>query len=536
MTQVSVIVPVYNPGSDMDDLIRTLLGQTLPAEELELVFVDDGSTDGTAARLDALAEEHGHVRVQHISNSGWPGRPRNVGLDCAQGDYVFFADNDDWLEPDALERLYATAVTDRADIVIGKVVGHGKRVNRSPFRKNVHGQPFDSIALLGLLTPHKLFRRRFLDEHAIRFPEGKLRLEDHMFVVPAYFRAERISVLADRPVYHWVRRESEANASYERFDAESYFGNVREVLDLVDANTEPGEWREKVKAHWYRGKMLQRVGGRGWLARDAEYREELYAAVRKLALERFDESVHERMAFNLRVRSKLLRAQEAYEPLELLARYETRLRSHVKLRKVTGRGTHVVLKLDAKLGGQLTPLRFEQRADGRILWVPPEKLRPAIAEEDRDVTADLEEDSGVQAFLQNVDDGSQYLLPSRTDVRVRAAKKAGRVRVRLRATVPIAPTAAAAGLPLPPGRWHVKTITSVAGFQQVRRVYLEPKKPLVLTTYDPGRIVVGTKVPPPLGRKAKLRRAVPPWADPVIKRMRGAAGAARRAAPRAGRA
>jgi poly(ribitol-phosphate) beta-N-acetylglucosaminyltransferase len=354
-------------------------------------------------------------------------------------------------------------------------------------------------------------------------------------VVPAYFKAERISVLADRPVYHWVKRESKANASYVRFDAEGYFENVREVLDLVEANTEPGEWREKVKAHWYRGKMLQRVGGRGWLERDAEYREELYGAVRGLALERFDESVHARLPFNLRVRSKLLRAEEAYMPLELLSRFETRLRSHVGLRKAVGKGTHVVIKLDAKLGGRLTPLRFERRDDGRVHWVPPVKLRPHIGEDDRDITDDLP-DSGVQAYLENLDDGSQYVLPARSDVRITDPTQAGRVRVRIKATIPIAPTAAAAGGPLPPGRWHVWTITNVAGFSQPRRVFTAPEKPLVLTTYDPGRIVIGTKVPGPPSRKAKLRQAVPPALDPLLRRMLGAAGAARRGVPRAGRA
>ena len=83
MPKVSVIVPVFDPGSDIDDCIDSLLHQTLPASELELIFVDDGSTDGTPARLDALAAEHRHVRVEHIPNSGWPGRPRNIGLDIA---------------------------------------------------------------------------------------------------------------------------------------------------------------------------------------------------------------------------------------------------------------------------------------------------------------------------------------------------------------------------------------------------------------------------------------------------------------------
>src|SRR5215213_7049203 len=252
MTKVSVIVPVYNPGSDIDDCIESLLGQTLPEDEVELIFVDDGSTDGTPARLDELAQRHGHVRVQHIPNSGWPGKPRNIGLDLASGDYVFFVDNDDWLERDALERLYATALQDRADIVIGKVVGHGKRVPLRIFEATRHAIGFDSDLLLGLLTPAKLFRRRLLDERGVRFPEGRRRLEDHVFVVGAYFAADRISVLADRPVYYWMRREDQDNASYGRFDAEAYYRNVREVLDLVEANTEPGPLRDELLRHWYR--------------------------------------------------------------------------------------------------------------------------------------------------------------------------------------------------------------------------------------------------------------------------------------------
>src|SRR4051812_825426 len=124
--RVSVIVPVFDPGEAIDECIASLLAQTMPAGGLELIFVDDGSTDGTAERLDALAAGHAHVRVKHIPNSGWPGRPRNLGMEMARAEFVYFVDNDDWLEPDAVERLHAAAVEDAADIVIGKVVGHGK--------------------------------------------------------------------------------------------------------------------------------------------------------------------------------------------------------------------------------------------------------------------------------------------------------------------------------------------------------------------------------------------------------------------------
>ena len=258
---VSVIVPVFNPGANIDECIDSLLGQTMPAGELELIFVDDGSTDATPARLDALAAEHAHVRVERIPNSGWPGRPRNLGMDLARGEFVYFVDNDDWLELDAIERMHATALRDGADVVIGKVVGHGKTVPRELFRESLHAVPFDSVRLLALLTPHKLFRREMLVEHGIRFPEGRRRLEDHLFVVHAYFHATAISVLADRPCYHWALRDRAGHASHQRLDPVGYFGNVREVLDVVCEHTEPGAFRDSLLAHWYRGKMLGRVGG-----------------------------------------------------------------------------------------------------------------------------------------------------------------------------------------------------------------------------------------------------------------------------------
>ena len=212
--KVSVIVPVYNPGADIDDCIASLLGQSLPPEEYEVIFVDDGSTDDTPARLDALAAEHPHVRVEHIPNSGWPGRPRNIGIEMARGEFVYFVDNDDWLGKQALKRLHKRALRDEADIVIGKIVGEGKFVARSMFKRDRRNVTLEWAPLVRLLTPHKLFRKALLDEHNIRFPEGRRRLEDHVFTMHAYFHAQRISVMAGYPCYHWVLRESEGNASY----------------------------------------------------------------------------------------------------------------------------------------------------------------------------------------------------------------------------------------------------------------------------------------------------------------------------------
>jgi glycosyltransferase involved in cell wall biosynthesis len=215
VVKVSVIVPVYNPGSNMDDLVRSILNQSLPKDEYEAVFVDDGSTDGTGERLDALAEQFPFIKVRHIPNSGWPSRPRNVGTDMAQGEYVLYADNDDYLGLETLERMYERAVADRADVVVGKVVGHDKFVSRDLFAESRSNVTVAWEPLIRLLSPHKLFRRAFLDAHHIRFPEDTRRLEDHVFVMKAFFAAEdRISILADYPCYHWMLRPAKDNASF----------------------------------------------------------------------------------------------------------------------------------------------------------------------------------------------------------------------------------------------------------------------------------------------------------------------------------
>ncbi|WP_233512784.1 glycosyltransferase family 2 protein [Micromonospora deserti] len=96
--KVSVVVPAYNCGPHIEKLVASLLRQSLPPAEFEVIFIDDGSTDGTPARLDELAAAHPHVHVVHTDNSGWPSRPRNLGVERAHGEYVFFADDDKvWL-------------------------------------------------------------------------------------------------------------------------------------------------------------------------------------------------------------------------------------------------------------------------------------------------------------------------------------------------------------------------------------------------------------------------------------------------------
>jgi poly(ribitol-phosphate) beta-N-acetylglucosaminyltransferase len=478
--KVSVIVPVYNPGANIDRCISSLLGQSLEPHEYELVFVDDGSTDETPARLDELARAHAHVHVEHTPNSGWPGRPRNIGLELARGEFVYFVDNDDWLGRQALARLHGAAERYESDIVIGKVVGHGRLVPRTLFVRNRRETPLGWQPLLGLLTPHKLFRKSMLDEHGIRFPEGRRRLEDHLFVVHAYFHARRISVVANYPCYHWMRSPADANASWRQFDPAAYFDNVREVLDLVDAHTEPGEVRDGMYAQWYRGKILGRVGGASFLRREPEYRHDLYEEVRRLALERYPPELDCQLQFNLRVRAALLRTGR-YEALEALAQFESQLRADVEVRSATLEDARMSIELQAGLGGEQEPLVFVRRG-ARYYWLPPQALRKELPDEILDVTDELSK-GRVQVLIHSVGDEVEYVMPSSFEpVLVSAPVATATLRAKrpvVIARAEVDRAAAAAGVRLTPGEWDVQVLVEVGGFRAAAQNVRPPAEGLL---------------------------------------------------------
>ena len=100
---VSIIVPVYNIMEYLPRCVESLRNQTY--ETIEILLVDDGSTDGTGALCDRLAAEDSRIRVFHKENGG-SSSARNLGIAQAKGEYLGFVDSDDYVEPDMYERLY----------------------------------------------------------------------------------------------------------------------------------------------------------------------------------------------------------------------------------------------------------------------------------------------------------------------------------------------------------------------------------------------------------------------------------------------
>jgi glycosyltransferase involved in cell wall biosynthesis len=294
MVKVSVVVPVHNPGRHFRRCLDSLVGQSLPVDAYEVIFVDDGSTDGTAVTLDEAACDYPQVRVIHQPNSGWPGQPRNRGMDAARGDYVFFCDDDDWLAPEALELLHRFAVENGSDIVLGKMGGVGRPVPRALFTRTRHVATLADAPLMDSLTVHKLFRRSFLIEKDIRFAEGRRRLEDHLFMVQAYLEAAVISVYAEQTCYFHARWTSNISARPPHWP--SYFADLEEAVEIVEEHTDPGPFRDRLLSRWLRVEMVNRLSGEALAKRSPHEVAALFDAAYQVARRHFGDGVVARLS------------------------------------------------------------------------------------------------------------------------------------------------------------------------------------------------------------------------------------------------
>ena len=260
--QVTVIVPVYNTIDYLRPCLESLVGQTIGHDRLEVVAIDDGSTDGSGEVLEEYAAAHPDLfRVIHQANSGGPARPCNVGLDHATGRFVFFLGSDDYLALDALERLVQRADEWDADVVVPPAIGVGGRhVDQRVFQEEHPDLAFPGDLLPFSISNTKLFRRALVEEHGLRYPLDLQVGSDQPFAVAAMLHARRISVLGPPTAYFGVKRVDQGNITYCT-DWRTRLTDLTAVIDHLCGLLPEGERRDALLVRhftWELDKLLTR--------------------------------------------------------------------------------------------------------------------------------------------------------------------------------------------------------------------------------------------------------------------------------------
>lgn len=242
--KISVIVPIYNVETYLQQCLESLDAQTL--QEMEFLLVDDGSTDGSGALARNFAESHPRFRFFHQENKGYAGA-RNVAFPFVQGEFTGFVDSDDYVEPDMFEKLYLAAKGTDADIAGCSFAYYYQQddvhvpFDNSPYkllldrnegklRGGAEGAIFDNA-----VTWNKIYSTSLLKQYGIRFSEKLLMAEDVPVFWKSYLVAQKI-VLINEALYHYRNQRLGQQVSIRDRRLFSFFDLFDEITEFMTSN------------------------------------------------------------------------------------------------------------------------------------------------------------------------------------------------------------------------------------------------------------------------------------------------------------
>ena len=256
MPMLSVIVPCYNGEAFLSRAVDSALAQSF--RDLEIILVDDGSTDGSSAICDSYAAQDSRVQVIHQSNAGLSAA-RNAGMAAARGDYIAFLDADDYLRPDAYEKLCAALTENCADCACCGYIhvydaGPDGPTVPAPFSAGVYtGEALLNGIVLPLLQDRLregfftgmvwrwIFSRKAIAEYDLRFTDAYL--EDELFLIRYFSRPARLASV-DEPLYCYYLNRQSITRSYNANMTEIY----QHILSVKESLVE--EFQIPVRQDW----------------------------------------------------------------------------------------------------------------------------------------------------------------------------------------------------------------------------------------------------------------------------------------------
>lgn len=217
---ISVIIPVYNVEDYLDRCLESVVHQTY--EEIEIILVDDGSTDSSSLKCDEWGKKDARIKVIHKENEGLS-EARNEGIESSKGEFLLFVDSDDCIHRNMCYKLYEMLVKNEADVAVGNVV----RFTGQPIEAEISEQCMavdKYYALEKIATDYiwcvawgKLYRRELFS--GLRYPKGKLH-EDEFLIHQVYYRCEKIIYTEEVLYYYYNNPQGIMNGAFtvNRFD------------------------------------------------------------------------------------------------------------------------------------------------------------------------------------------------------------------------------------------------------------------------------------------------------------------------------
>lgn len=227
---VSVIIPVYNSESYLSACVDSVLEQEHVS--LEIILVDDGSTDSSPSICDNYAQGHDNIKAIHIKNSG-PATAKNEGLRHAQGNYIALTDSDDKMEPLMLHKMVTAGYKHHADIICCNYKqidenGHISHLNSTNEQFVLNHEEglihFFSKDKIYSQCWTKLYKRQMLVDHHIMNDPGLRTDEDFIFNIRAFINAQT-TVIIDEPLYEYTHRENSLAHAYFKKNISQYIDN-----------------------------------------------------------------------------------------------------------------------------------------------------------------------------------------------------------------------------------------------------------------------------------------------------------------------
>lgn len=234
---ISVIIPAYNAEKFIQDVLDDLTEQLY--QDMEIVVIDDGSTDKSAKKIQKIAQKDKRIQFIHTENGG-PSKARNLALDIAKGEYIRFIDADDRIPQDSMSNL-VNIYKDNSDIdlVIGNYLmdnGTGYFTGRELPNEKVDSKSFAEIFVDHMKSFYfgvpwnKLYKREIIEKYHIRFNEEIDWCEDFLFNVEYYSKCKEIYFLnLSQGVYHYCTHDTgiTANVSKKRIEEFEYIETLR---------------------------------------------------------------------------------------------------------------------------------------------------------------------------------------------------------------------------------------------------------------------------------------------------------------------